>query len=84
MAQPETSHYEAIIERQIRSGRASTKSEVIHQALELLDLATRGKGPPQSTFEGPDDLERLLLEGIHSGPATPMTEADWANLRKRA
>lgn len=28
-------------------------------------------------------LERLLLEGIKSGPATPMTKADWDEIRAR-
>jgi antitoxin ParD1/3/4 len=28
-------------------------------------------------------IEALLLEGINSGPATPMTEQDWAGIRQR-
>jgi antitoxin ParD1/3/4 len=28
-------------------------------------------------------LEKLLLEGIESGPATPMTRGDWDDLRQR-
>jgi antitoxin ParD1/3/4 len=28
-------------------------------------------------------LEQLLLEGIESGPATPMTPQDWDDLRRR-
>ncbi len=78
MGYSETSHYDAIIKRQIRSGRATSKTEVIHQALNLLDALTRGRGPAGSTFEGPDDLSRLLREGIESGPAMPMTEERWA------
>jgi hypothetical protein len=30
-----------------------------------------------------EDLERELVAGINSGPATPMTKADWEELRKR-
>lgn len=30
-----------------------------------------------------ENLERLLLEGIESGPATPMTRRDWDDLRLR-
>ena len=30
-----------------------------------------------------DDLEREILAGINSGPATPMTAADWDDLRQR-
>ena len=28
-----------------------------------------------------EKLEALLLEGINSGPAEPMTEQDWADIR---
>ena len=80
MAYSETRYYDAIIDRQIRSGRASNKSEVIHQALELLDAATRGSGPAQSTFEDREDLRRLLREGLASGPARPMTKERWAKI----
>ena len=30
-----------------------------------------------------DRIEKLLLQGINSGPATPMTKADWDNIRGR-
>jgi len=29
-------------------------------------------------------VDELLLEGIHSGPAVPMTDHDWQELRKLA
>ena len=29
-------------------------------------------------------LEEMLLEGINSGPATPMTEQDWEDIRREA
>jgi len=80
MGNSETPYYDAIIERQIKSGRASSKSEVIHQALELLDALTRSGGPPGRTFEGRDDLARLLRAGLNSGPAVPMTEERWAEI----
>ena len=79
MGYSETKYYDAIIERQIRSGRATSKSEVIHQAIELLDAITRG-GPPQSTFDGREDLHRLLRVGLQSGPARPMTDERWAKI----
>ncbi len=65
-----TDYYESIIQRHIRSGRASNKSEVIHQALALLDAVTRGNGPEGASFRNVDELEALLLQ---AGPATPMT-----------
>ena len=80
MAYNRTDYYETIIERQIRSGRATSKSEVIHQALELLDAATRGGGPAQSTFDGPEDLSQLLRAGLASGPARPMADERWAKI----
>ena len=73
MGYTKTGHYDKIVERHIRSGRASNKTETIHQALTLLDAVTRGAGPHDATFTGADDLESLLLDGLSSGPATPMT-----------
>lgn len=70
MGYTRTDHYEKIIQRQIGSGRASNKTEVIHQALSLLDAVTRGQGPEGATFRNAEELETLLLE---AGPATPMT-----------
>lgn len=38
-----------------------------------------------SNSHAPQDRERieeLLLEGLDSGPATPMTKRDWDELRK--
>jgi len=70
MGYTRTDFYESIIDRQIRSGRASNKSEVIHQALALLDSVTRGQGPVGASFHSAMELESLLLQ---AGPATPMT-----------
>ena len=67
-----TDYYDTIIQRQIRAGRASTKNEVIHQALSLLDAVSRGQGPDGASFRNADELEILLLQ---AGPATPMTPA---------
>lgn len=70
MSYTRTGYYESIIERQIRSGRASNKSEVIHQALALLDAVVQGQGPAGASFHNAEDLEALLLQ---AGPASPMT-----------
>ena len=80
MAYTQTNYYDAIIDRQIRTGRASNKTEVVHQALELLDTVTRGGGPAQSTFDGPEDLQAMLRAGLASGPAKPMTDERWAKI----
>jgi len=70
MGYTRTGYYETIIRRHIRTGRASNKSEVIHQALALLDAVTRGQGPEGASFRNVDELEALLLQ---ARPATPMT-----------
>jgi putative addiction module CopG family antidote len=80
MGYTRTDHYEKIIQRQIRLGRASNKTEVIHQALSLLDAVTRGQGPEGATFRNAEELESLLLAGLESGEAAPMTEARWAKI----
>jgi len=77
MGYTRTDYYETIIQRQIRAGRASNKSEVIHQALALLDAVTRGNGPEGSSFRNADELEVLLLQ---AGPATAMTSARKARI----
>lgn len=83
MAYTETTHYDAIIQRHINSGRASNKTEVIHQALTLLDAVTRGRGPDGTTFTNASELEDLLLAGFASGPATPMTAGRKARIYGR-
>ncbi len=77
MGYSRTDYYESIIRRHIRSGRASNKSEVIHQALALLDAVSRGQGPEGATFRDAQELEGLLLE---AGPATAMTPARKAHI----
>ena len=70
MGHKRTDYYDTIIQRHIRTGRASNKNEVIHQALALLDAVTRGNGPEGANFRNVDELEALLLQ---AGPATPLT-----------
>ncbi|MEI6197484.1 MAG: hypothetical protein WCS42_24480 [Verrucomicrobiota bacterium] len=70
MGYTRTDYYETIIRRHIQTGRASNKSEVIHQALALLDSVTRGQGPVGASFRNAGELEALLLQ---AGPATSMT-----------
>ncbi|MEY2428247.1 MAG: hypothetical protein QOJ40_1132 [Verrucomicrobiota bacterium] len=77
MGNTKTVHYDGIIRRQIRSGRASNKTEVIHQALSLLDAVTRNRGPSASSFASADELEALLLA---AGPARPMTSGRKARI----
>jgi hypothetical protein len=77
MGYTKTDYYDGIIRRQIRSGRASNKTEVIHQALALLDAITRSRGPAGSSFTNAAELEALLLA---SSPPRPMTPARKARI----
>jgi len=70
-----TDYYEGIIQRQIRSGRASNKSEVIHQALALLDSVNRGLGPVGASFRNREELETLIQNTGEARPMTPERKA---------
>lgn len=60
------------VEEQVQSGGYGTASEHI---LELIQ---------QDQKRNEDErLEALLLEGLDSGPATPMTREDWEELKRR-
>jgi antitoxin ParD1/3/4 len=58
----------AHFQAQITTGHYATPSEYI-QALVQEDQAQKNR------------LEVLALEGLHSGPSTPMTQDDWTNIR---
>jgi antitoxin ParD1/3/4 len=60
------------IEEQVADGGYSTPSEYV-QAL----IRNEQKRKAQ------ERLEALLLEGLASGPATPMTDEDWADIRRQ-
>ena len=76
MGYSRTDYYETIIRRQIRAGRASNKSEVIHQALALLDAVSRGHGDAAAGLDAEDGpVVRLAPHGAevrrveaHRGP----------------
>ena len=58
------------VDQQVQQGSFSTVSDYIR------DLIRR----EQRAFAR-EELERKLLEGLNSGPATEMTKADWKELR---
>ena len=68
-----TPYYKRIIRRQIASGRFNNESEVVRHSLRLADSIERAAGPLGKSFAGREDLEELLLEGLDSGSAAPMT-----------
>jgi len=59
------------IEEQVASGGYSTVSEYFR---ELVRQDQKRKAQER--------LEALLLEGLDSGNATPMTDGDWEDIRK--
>jgi antitoxin ParD1/3/4 len=61
-------HLFAYIQTQITSGHYANPSDYM-QALIQADQAQKAH------------LEALLLEGLNSGPSTPMTSDDWAYIR---
>ena len=63
----------AFVDEQTKSGQFSTPSEYIRHLI-------REDSKRKATAR----LEALLLEGLDSGPAEPMTDEDWAELRRRA
>ena len=58
------------IEAQIKHGRYGNASEY------LRDLIRRDQ-----ERQAQERLEGLLLDGVKSGPASPLTKQDWAELR---
>lgn len=61
------------VEARTEAGQFSTPSEYIRHLIR--EDAKRAET---------ERLEELLLEGLDSGPAEPMTEDHWAELRRRA
>ena len=68
-----TDYYKRIIRRQIRSGRFNNESEVVRHSLRLLDGLDRARGPAGGSFSSAGELEDMLLDGLNSGEAAPMT-----------
>jgi antitoxin ParD1/3/4 len=59
------------IEQQVVTGGYETISEYFHELIRQ-DQKRKAK----------EHLESLLLEGLDSQPATPMTDMDWENIRQ--
>ncbi len=61
------------IDQRVKEGGYSTASEFVR---EVLREAQKSRAR--------QELEQKLIEGIESGPATAMTEADWDRLKQLA
>jgi antitoxin ParD1/3/4 len=60
------------IDEVVAEGGYSTASEYVR---ELIEDAKRRKSQ--------EEIEQRLLEALESGPATPMTKADWEGIKLR-
>ncbi len=63
--------WESFIHAQIKSGRYMSSEEVLDEALDLLRQRDRDESQDRAR------IEALLLQGLDSGPSTPMTAEDW-------
>jgi antitoxin ParD1/3/4 len=73
-----TPHLEQFIHDTVNSGRYQSASEVVRSALRLLEEQERQR---QAKLES---LRQDIRKGMDSGPATPMTQRDWDELKRRA
>ena len=60
------------IETEVKRGGYSTPSEYVRALVRA-----------EQKRLAEDHLERLLVEGLESGPATEMTRKDWNDIRRR-
>jgi len=77
-----TPELEKRIAEKVKSGLYQTASEVVREAMRRF-FASDSKGEVGFVARSNDDLEHRLLDGLDSGPSTPMTRADWNRLRRR-
>jgi Arc/MetJ-type ribon-helix-helix transcriptional regulator len=60
----------------MRSGRYRSEGEVLDEALNLL------KQRDSEQTEEKTRIEAILIEGMDSGPSTPMTARDWDEIER--
>jgi antitoxin ParD1/3/4 len=65
-------HLKQFLDDQVASGRSASSSDFIRSLLH-----------EEEKKQARERIEALLQEGIDSGPAAPMTPADWDTLRQR-
>lgn len=66
---------EQFVRALLQGGDFASESEVVEEALRLLaEHRLQGSGRKK--------LEDLLLEGLDSGPSTPMTAQDWDEIER--
>lgn len=75
-----TIHLSGERERYVRSlmqgGRYASEEQVIDEALRLLEQRDAKRA------EDRERIDALLIEGLDSGPSTPMTPEDWDEIER--
>ena len=64
------------IRSQVQSGRYASEDEVLDDALTLLKQRAARQDLERAR------LETLLIQGLESGPSTPMTSDDWDEVER--
>ncbi len=67
---------EEFVRSLVREGRYGSEAEVIDEALRLLELRDSKAATEDQR------VEALLIEGLDSGPSSPMTSSDWDEIEK--
>ncbi|GAC1320813.1 MAG: hypothetical protein NVSMB14_16610 [Isosphaeraceae bacterium] len=67
---------ESFIRSLVEEGRYASESEVVDAALRLLE------GRDVRRAEDRKRVDALLIEGLDSGPSTPMTSEDWDDVER--
>ncbi len=67
---------EQFVRSLVQGGRYASEEEVIEAALRLLEQHDRKQSRKTKR------VETLLIEGLESGPSTPMTSEDWDDIER--
>lgn len=67
---------ERFVRALVQEGRYGSEGDVIDEALRLLERRDQRRAARK------ERIEALIIEGIESGPATPMTPEDWAWIKQ--
>jgi antitoxin ParD1/3/4 len=67
---------EQFVRSLVQGGRYASESEVIDEALRLLEQRDASHAQEKAR------IEALLIEGLDSGPSAPMTPEDWDEIER--
>jgi putative addiction module CopG family antidote len=71
-----SSERERFVRSLVQGGWYASEEAVVDEALRLLEARDRNRA------EQMQRLEALLIEGLNSGPSTPMTSEDWDEIER--